>query len=56
MVEYSFNKDGQLLEIPDTAKQKTTGKYSIVHVEGELFFGAADLFETRYDVSAKIQT
>lgn len=43
MVEYSFNKDGQLAEIPDTTKREQP-EVSIVHVEGELFFGAADLF------------
>jgi SulP family sulfate permease len=43
MVEYSFNDEGELAEIPDTAKREQP-EVSIVHVEGELFFGAADLF------------
>lgn len=43
LVEYSFNEQGNLYEIED----KTTRAHpciSIVHVEGELFFGAAELF------------
>ena len=44
MVEYSFKKDGQLTAL-DEAMQRTNPQVSIVHVEGELFFGAADLFQ-----------
>jgi SulP family sulfate permease len=43
LVEYSFNDQGNLYEIGD----KSTRAHpciSIVHVEGELFFGAAELF------------
>lgn len=43
MVEYIFNEQGQLAEIQDI-KHRNTPEVSIVHVEGELFFGAADLF------------
>ena len=43
MVEYTFNDQGQLTEMQD-AKQRNTPEVSIVHVEGQLFFGAADLF------------
>lgn len=43
MIEYSFADDGQLAEKEPTAKPNQPG-VSIVHVEGELFFGAADLF------------
>ncbi|MGK0176997.1 MAG: SulP family sulfate permease [Lentimonas sp.] len=43
MVEYTFNDQGHLTEMEDT-KQRNTPEVSIVHVEGELFFGAADLF------------
>jgi sulfate permease, SulP family len=43
MVEYTFNDEGQLAEM-DKAEQRTIPEVSIVHVEGELFFGAADLF------------
>lgn len=43
MVEYTFNDQGQLTEMQDT-RQRNTPEVSIVHVEGQLFFGAADLF------------
>ena len=44
MVEYAFNKQGHLAEM-NTAEQRGTPEVSIVHIEGELFFGAADLFQ-----------
>ena len=42
MVEYAFNESGELAQMtqPD---QRSIPEVSIVHVEGELFFGAADL-------------
>lgn len=43
MVEYAFNDQGQLAETSETIKRDTP-EVSIVHVEGELFFGAAELF------------
>ncbi len=43
MVEYAFNDQGQLAQTNDTIKRDTP-EVSIVHVEGELFFGAAELF------------
>ena len=43
MVEYTFKDDGQLAEM-DKPDQRSIPQVSIVHVEGELFFGAADLF------------
>lgn len=43
MVEYAFNDEGHLAEV-ETPEQRGTPEVSIVHVEGELFFGAADLF------------
>ena len=43
MVEYAFNDQGYLAEV-ETPEQRSTSEVSIVHVEGELFFGAADLF------------
>lgn len=43
MVEYAFNDDGQLAQL-ESSEQRNTPEVSIVHVEGELFFGAADLF------------
>ena len=41
--EYSFNQKGDLLESENT--NRNIPEVSIVHVEGELFFGAADLFQ-----------
>ncbi|MDQ8195446.1 SulP family inorganic anion transporter [Coraliomargarita sp. SDUM461004] len=43
MVEYTFNEEGQLAEMNER-EQRSVPQVSIVHVEGELFFGAADLF------------
>lgn len=43
MVEYAFNDEGQLAEAGEAA-QRDIPEVSIVHVEGELFFGAAELF------------
>lgn len=43
MVEYTFNQEGHLTELAP-AEQRDRPEVSIVHVEGELFFGAADLF------------
>jgi len=43
MVEYTFNSEGQLAEM-NKPEQRSMPQVSIVHVEGELFFGAADLF------------
>lgn len=44
LVEYSFSDTGALTELDDK-KQRRNHAISIVHVEGELFFGAADLFQ-----------
>lgn len=43
LVEYSFNEQGNLYEIEGAGKRPNP-KISIVHVEGELFFGASELF------------
>ncbi len=43
LVEYSFNEQGNLYEI-EAAALRPNPKISIVHVEGELFFGASELF------------
>ena len=43
MVEYTFKDDGQLAQM-DKTERRSIPEVSIVHVEGELFFGAADLF------------
>ena len=42
LVEYTLDNEGTLLQVSDTAKRLP--QISIVHVEGDLFFGAADLF------------
>jgi sulfate permease, SulP family len=44
LVEYAFNEVGQLGEVSDPGK-RSNPQISIIHVEGELFFGAADLFQ-----------
>lgn len=44
LVEYSINESGNLAELTDPAKRPQP-EISIIHVEGELFFGAADLFQ-----------
>jgi sulfate permease, SulP family len=45
LVEYEFNTEGNLAEAPGARRQHPS--ISIVHVEGELFFGAAELFRTQ---------
>lgn len=44
MIEYIFTPEGQLAELPET-EQRPDPEISIVHVEGNLFFGATDLFQ-----------
>ncbi len=44
LTEYEFNQEGQLAE---AEKREQRSSISIVHVEGELFFGAAELFRTQ---------
>lgn len=41
--EYTFNSEGQLAEVDDQ-HHRNDPQISIIHVEGELFFAAADLF------------
>ncbi|PAW80103.1 MAG: hypothetical protein B9S32_01865 [Verrucomicrobia bacterium Tous-C9LFEB] len=43
LAEYSFNDSGQLTELGE-GSSRNDPQISIIHVEGELFFGAADLF------------
>ena len=43
MVEYTFKEDGQLAQM-NTNEHRSIPQVSIVHLEGELFFGAANLF------------
>ncbi len=45
LTEYEFLDDGQLAE--RASQKRHIPEISIVHVEGELFFGAADLFRTQ---------
>lgn len=45
LVEYEFNTEGHLAEAQNSPRQNPA--ISIVHVEGELFFGAAELFRTQ---------
>jgi SulP family sulfate permease len=44
LVEYVINESGNLAELKDPT-QRPDPQISIIHVEGELFFGAADLFQ-----------
>jgi SulP family sulfate permease len=44
LVEYAINETGNLAELNDPT-QRPHPQISIIHVEGELFFGAADLFQ-----------
>lgn len=44
--EYTFNESGQLAELSDQTKRPNP-QISIIHVEGELFFGAAELFQSQ---------
>ncbi len=46
LVEYEFNDAGELREKGEK-RQRPIPAISIVHVEGDLFFGAADLFRTQ---------
>ena len=46
LMEYSFTDEGNLREI-DSPKKRPHAQISIIHVEGELFFGAADLFQNQ---------
>lgn len=45
LVEYEFNQEGQLAEAQTGRRQNPS--VSIVHVEGDLFFGAAELFRSQ---------
>ncbi|MCU0780591.1 MAG: SulP family inorganic anion transporter, partial [Akkermansiaceae bacterium] len=46
LAEYEFNEVGELRE-KDDAQARMIPAISIVHVEGDLFFGAAELFRTQ---------
>lgn len=44
LAEYTINAEGDLTELSNSA-QRVHPQISIIHVEGELYFGAADLFQ-----------
>ncbi|GAA5482531.1 SulP family inorganic anion transporter [Haloferula sargassicola] len=46
LVEYEFSDQGELREMGEKRKRPNPA-ISIVHVEGDLFFGAAELFRTQ---------
>ncbi|MDP1579066.1 MAG: SulP family inorganic anion transporter [Candidatus Didemnitutus sp.] len=46
LVEYAFDDSGSLAQVEDKT-QRSHQQISIIHVEGELFFGAADLFHSQ---------
>lgn len=46
LVEYEFNTEGNLAEAQENSRRQNPA-ISIVHVEGDLFFGAAELFRTQ---------
>lgn len=46
LVEYTFNDAGNLAALKEKS-QRNHNQISIIHVEGELFFGAADIFESQ---------
>jgi sulfate permease, SulP family len=45
LIEYEFNQEGNLAEANQGPRQNES--ISIVHVEGDLFFGASELFRTQ---------
>jgi SulP family sulfate permease len=46
LIEYEFSEAGELREMSEK-RQRPIPAISIVHVEGDLFFGAAELFRTQ---------
>jgi SulP family sulfate permease len=54
LVEYAINESGNLAELRDPS-QRPHPQISIIHVEGELFFGAADLFQEQVRLLADNQ-
>lgn len=51
LIEYEFNDAGELREMNDP-NHRPIPAISIVHVEGDLFFGAAELFRTQIQRTA----
>ncbi|NUN93515.1 MAG: SulP family inorganic anion transporter [Verrucomicrobiae bacterium] len=52
LAEYTFDEEGQLRQLEDKAG-RADPQISIVHVEGELFFGAAEVFQQQIRILAK---
>jgi len=46
LVEYNFNAEGQLAELTPAAKRAVPG-ISILHAEGDLFFGSTEIFSAQ---------
>jgi len=46
LVEYNFNPDGQLAELAPAGKRAVPG-ISILHAEGDLFFGSTEIFSAQ---------
>jgi SulP family sulfate permease len=44
LVEYNFNQEGQLAELSSRTRRSVPG-ISIMHAEGDLFFGSTDIFD-----------
>lgn len=55
LVEYEIDDDGELHNV-DEAKQSEQKAVRVIKVEGELFFGAADLFQTTLKTIAEDDT
>ncbi|WP_018970687.1 SulP family inorganic anion transporter [Rubritalea marina] len=51
LIEYEMSDEGNLREL-DKKKERPLPAISIVHVEGDLFFGAAELFSTQVQRTA----
>lgn len=51
LIEYEMSDEGNLREL-DKKKKRPIPAISIVHVEGDLFFGAAELFSTQVQRTA----
>jgi len=54
LVEYTFNQRGILTEL-GKPEHRTNPNISIIHVEGDLYFGAADLFQEQVRRQAEDQ-
>lgn len=54
LVEYGFDASGQLAAAT-SPKQRPHPQIAIIHVEGELFFGAADIFQEQIRARAEAE-